>query len=459
MNENAPNTWIKMRHLHGLILTNVYICAIISVRGETLMKNYFARITDKLLDERLKAKGAILLEGPKWCGKTTTAKQIAKSFIAIDKPDMTKQYQQMAELNPSALLEGEVPRLIDEWQLAPNLWNAVRYEVDQRDDFGQFILTGSAVPAEFDASMHTGTGRISRLYMRTMSLYESKDSDGSVSLSDLFKGEDISSVNSKTLDEIAFLICRGGWPRAIGLGEKAALFQAIDYYEAVVQNDISRVDSVKRDAEKAKRLLKSYARHVGSQAALETIRADMLANQADTFDQTTLYSYIDALKKIFVIEDAPAWNPNIRSKTAIRTTDTRYFIDPSIAAAALGIGPKDLTHDLNTMGFLFENLCVHDLRVYSELLDGNVYHYRDKSGLECDAVIHLRNGAYGLVEIKLGGDKLIEEGAETLKALSELIDTNSMREASFMMVLCAQAPFAYRRKDGVYVVPITSLRP
>ena len=245
----------------------------------------------------------------------------------------------------------------------------------------------------------------------------------------------------------------------IGLGEKAALFQAIDYYEAVVQNDISRVDSVKRDAEKAKRLLKSYARHVGSQAALETIRADMLANQADTFDQTTLYSYIDALKKIFVIEDAPAWNPNIRSKTAIRTTDTRYFMDPSIAAAALGIGPKDLTHDLNTMGFLFENLAVRDLRVYSELLDGNVYHYRDKSGLECDAVIHLRNGAYGLVEIKLGGDKLIEEGAETLKALSELIDTNSMREASFMMVLCAQAPFAYRRKDGVYVVPITSLRP
>ena len=423
------------------------------------MKNYLPRITDKLLDERLKAKGAILIEGPKWCGKTTSAKEFAKSFIAMDEPDKTKQYKQMAELNPSALLEGETPRLVDEWQLAPNLWNAVRYEVDKRDDFGQFILTGSAVPAEFDASMHSGTGRISRLYMRTMSLYESKDSDGAVSLSDLFDDKEISCANHKTLDDIAFLICRGGWPISIKLDGKASLFQAIDYFDSVVKNDISRVDSVKRDVEKAKSLLRSYARHVGSQAPLETIRKDMLVNQADTFDQVTLYSYIDALKKIFVIEDAPAWNPNIRSKTAIRSTDTRYFIDPSIATAALGIGPKDLIQDLNTMGFLFENLAVRDLRIYSELLDGSVYHYRDKSGLECDAVIHLRNGSYGLVEIKLGGDKLIEEGAQTLKTLSDLIDTNSMKKPSFMMVLCAQAPFAYKRNDGVYVVPITSLRP
>ena len=437
----------------------MYIYGIISIRGERLMKNYLPRITDKLLDERLKAKGAILIEGPKWCGKTTSAKEFAKSFIAMDEPDKTKQYKQMAELNPSALLEGETPRLVDEWQLAPNLWNAVRYEVDKRDDFGQFILTGSAVPAEFDASMHSGTGRISRLYMRTMSLYESKDSDGAVSLSDLFDDKEISCANHKTLDDIAFLICRGGWPISIKLEGKASLFQAIDYFDSVVKNDISRVDSVKRDVEKAKSLLRSYARHVGSQAPLETIRKDMLANQADTFDQVTLYSYIDALKKIFVIEDAPAWNPNIRSKTAIRSTDTRYFIDPSIATAALGIGPKDLIQDLNTMGFLFENLAVRDLRIYSELLDGSVYHYRDKSGLECDAVIHLRNGSYGLVEIKLGGDKLIEEGAQTLKTLSDLIDTNSMKKPSFMMVLCAQAPFAYKRNDGVYVVPITSLRP
>lgn len=423
------------------------------------MKEYLPRIADKLLEERLDAKGAVLIEGPKWCGKTTTAKQKAKSFISMDRPDMTKQYQQMANISPNTLLEGETPRLIDEWQIAPNLWNAVRYEVDNRDGFGQFILTGSAVPHEFDDSMHTGTGRISRLLMRPMSLFESKDSSGEVSLKNLFERENITAIDETSFEKIAFLICRGGWPRSIGLNEKPALFQAIDYFDAVVSNDISRVDSIKRDKEKAKRLLKSYARHVGTQSSLETIRQDMLANQSDTFDQVTLYSYLDALRKIFVIEDSPAWNPNLRSKTAIRTTDTRYFSDPSIATVSLGMGPNDLLTDLNTMGFLFENLCVRDLRIYTDYLDGTVYHYRDRSGLECDAVIHLRNGAYGLVEIKLGGDKLIEEGAETLKDLASKIDTKNMSKPSFMMVLCAKSPFAYKRNDGVYVVPITSLRP
>lgn len=423
------------------------------------MKEYLPRIADKLLEERLDAKGAVLIEGPKWCGKTTTAKQQAKSFISMDRPDMTKQYQQMAEISPNTLLEGETPRLIDEWQIAPNLWNTVRYEVDNRDEFGQFILTGSAVPHEFDDSMHTGTGRISRLLMRPMSLFESRDSSGEVSLKNLFEGENITAVDETCFEKIAFLICRGGWPRSIGLNEKPALFQAIDYFDAVVSTDISRVDSIKRDKEKAKRLLKSYARHVGTQSSLETIRQDMLANQSDTFDQVTLYSYLDALRKIFVIEDSPAWNPNLRSKTAIRTTDTRYFSDPSIATASLGMGPNDLLIDLNTMGFLFENLCVRDLRIYTDYLDGTVYHYRDRSGLECDAVIHLRNGAYGLVEIKLGGDKLIEEGAETLKDLASKIDTKNMSKPSFMMVLCAKSPFAYKRNDGVYVVPITALRP
>ena len=423
------------------------------------MKEYLPRIADKLLEERLDAKGAVLIEGPKWCGKTTTAKQKAKSFISMDLPDMTKQYQQMAELSPSTLLEGEAPRLIDEWQIAPNIWNAVRYEVDNRDEFGQFILTGSAVPNEFDDSMHTGIGRISRLLMRPMSLYESKDSSGEVSLRDLFEDKNISAINETSLEKIAFLICRGGWPKAIGLDEKPSLFQAIDYYKSVVSTDISRVDSVKRDKEKAKRLLKSYARHVGSQSSLETIRQDMLVNQEDTFDQVTLYSYLDALRKMFVIEDSPAWNPNLRSKASIRTTDTRYFSDPSIATAALGIGPKDLLDDLKTMGFLFENLCVRDLRIYTDYLDGTVYHYRDRNGLECDAVIHLRNGSYGLVEIKLGGDKLIEEGAKTLKDLASKIDTENMPKPSFMAVLCAKAPFAYKRNDGVCVIPITTLRP
>ena len=423
------------------------------------MKEYLPRIADKLLEERLDAKGAVLIEGPKWCGKTTTAKQKAKSFISMDLPDMTKQYQQMAEISPSTLLEGKTPRLIDEWQIAPNIWNAVRYEVDNRDEFGQFILTGSAVPNEFDNSMHTGIGRISRLLMRPMSLYESKDSSGEVSLRDLFEDKNISAINETSLEKIAFLICRGGWPKAIGSDEKPSLFQAIDYYESVVSTDISRVDSIKRDKEKAKRLLKSYARHVGSQSSLETIRQDMLVNQEDTFDQVTLYSYLDALRKMFVIEDSPAWNPNLRSKASIRTTDTRYFSDPSIATAALGIGPKDLLDDLKTMGFLFENLCVRDLRIYTDYLDGTVYHYRDRNGLECDAVIHLRNGSYGLVEIKLGGDKLIEEGAKTLKDLASKIDTENMPKPSFMAVLCAKAPFAYKRNDGVCVIPIAALRP
>ena len=423
------------------------------------MKEYLPRIADKLLKERLDAKGAVLIEGPKWCGKTTTAKMQAKSFISMDRPDMTKQYQQMSELSPSTLLDGDVPRLIDEWQLAPNLWNAVRYEVDNRDEFGQFILTGSAVPGEFDDSMHTGTGRISRLLMRPMSLFESKDSAGEVSLKDLFDGKNITVTHETSLEKIAFLICRGGWPKSVGLDEKPALFQAIDYYDAVVTTDISRVDSIKRDKEKAKRLIRSYARHVGTQSTLETIRQDMLSNQDDTFDQVTLYSYLDALRKIFVLEDSPAWNPNLRSKTSIRTTDTRYFSDPSIATAALGVGPNDLLDDLNTMGFLFENLCVRDLRIYADYLDGTVYHYRDKNGLECDAVVHLRNGNYGLIEIKLGGDKLIEEGSKNLKDLASKIDTENMSKPSFMAVSCAQAPFAYKRNDGVYVIPIATLRP
>ena len=423
------------------------------------MKTYLPRIVDRLLQERLDAKGAVLLEGPKWCGKTTSAKQIAGSFISMDQPDMTKQYQSMAELSPLLLLEGETPRLIDEWQIAPNLWNAVRYEVDQRDEFGQFILTGSAVPAKIDASAHTGTGRISRLYMRPMSLYESQDSNGGVSLSDLFANREISAKSDADLEEIAFLICRGGWPKAVGLPEKQALFQAIDYVEAIVSTDISRVDSVRRDKEKAKRLLRSYARNVGTRASLETIRQDVTANLPGTFDPVTLYSYRDALTKIFVIEDSPAWNPNLRSKTAIRTSDTRYFVDPSIAAAGLGLGPQDLLNDLNAMGLIFENLCVRDLRIYADYLDGKIYQYRDGAGLECDAVIHLRNGSYGLVEIKLGGDSLIEEGAKNLNDLASKIDTDKMKGPAFMLVLCAKVPFAYRRKDGVYVAPVTCLKP
>ena len=423
------------------------------------MRKYLPRIADTILSDRLNSKGAVLIEGPKWCGKTTTAKHIAGSVIEMDRPDMAKQYREMAELNPGALLQGEVPHLIDEWQLAPNIWNAVRYEVAQRDEFGQFILTGSSVPARLDPSSHTGTGRIVRMKMRPMSLYESGESSGQVSLKELFEGKEPEGTDSHSLEEIAFEICRGGWPKAIGIQEKAALQQAIDYYDAVVSDDISRADGISRDKDRTRRLLRSYARNIASQASLETVRQDILANDTDTFDSATLYSYINALKKIFVIEDSPAWNPNLRSKAAIRTTETRYFVDPSIAAAALSIGPNDLINDLHTMGLLFENLCVRDLRIYADLLDGEIYHFRDKSGLECDVVLHLRNGSYGLIEIKLGGDTLIDSGAESLLSLAKKIDTSRMKAPSFLMVLCAKAPFAYRRRDGVIVTPISCIRP
>lgn len=294
--------------------------------------------------------------------------------------------------------------------------------------------------------------------MRPMSLYESKDSTGTVSLEDMFLGKDIYASDNRNIDDIAYFICRGGWPLALNVSKKIALKQAFDYYDSIVNDDISRVDGVKRDSERTKRLMKSYARNVATQASLETIREDCIVNDTDTFDKETLYSYINALKKTFVIEDSPAWNPNLRSKTAIRTADTRYFVDPSIATAALGLGPEDLINDLNMMGLIFENLCVRDLRIYADALDGDVYHYRDKTGLECDAVVHLRNGRYGLVEVKLGGDKLINEGAETLLKLANKIDSDKMKEPAFMMVLCGVAPFAYRREDGVYVVPISCLK-
>ena len=422
------------------------------------MKRYYQRVSDKVLMEHLEAKGAVLIEGAKWCGKTTSAKHIANSVIEMDRPDMTEQYQQMARIKPSNLLEGETPHLIDEWQIAPNIWNAVRYEVDRRGEFGQFILTGSSVPAKLEESTHTGTGRIVRMRMRTMSLYESGDSNGKASLKDLFDGYEISASDNHGIDEIAFLICRGGWPAALDRSEKVALKQAFDYYDAVVNDDISRVDGLKRDPERTKRIMKSYARNVATQVSLETIRSDVISNDIETFDKESLYGYLNALKSIFVIEDSPAWNPNLRSKTAIRTSDTRYFVDPSIAVAALGLGPGDLINDLELMGLIFENLCVRDLRIYADALDGSVYHYRDKTGLECDAVIHLRNGSYGLIEVKLGGDALINEGAANLLRLSEKIDTDKMKKPAFLMVLCGVAPFAYRREDGVFVVPISCLK-
>ena len=423
------------------------------------MKRYRNRIADSILGKKLRAKGAVLIEGAKWCGKTTTASQIAKSILYMQDPARKRQYLELSEIDPSRLLSGETPRLIDEWQLAPKLWDAIRFEVDRRDEFGQFILTGSAVPPETSEISHSGIGRITKMLMRPMSLYESGDSSGQVSLSGLFAGNgDIRGESSMNIDKLSFLICRGGWPKAIDEEEDVALQQAIDYFDAIVDVDISRVDNVERNKERTKRILRSYARSVGTQAKISSIAADISANEAVSISDMTITSYINALKKIFVLEDSSAWNPNLRSKTAIRTSDTRYFTDPSVCTAALELGPNDLVNDLNTMGFLFENMCIRDLRIYAEALDGNVYHYRDKSGLECDAVVHLRNGVYGLVEIKLGGDRLISEGVETLKKLSSNIDTTKMKAPAFKMVLIGVGEMAYRRSDGIYIVPLSCLK-
>ncbi len=420
---------------------------------------YKHRIADGILEKKLRSKGAVLIEGPKWCGKTTTAEQQARSILYMDNPASFESNLQMAEIDPGILLEGDTPRLVDEWQLAPKLWDTMRFEVDHRHQVGQFILTGSAVPSDEESMKHSGTGRFSWLTMRPMSLYESGESNGKVSLSHLFESrENIVATNSLRIDDIAFLICRGGWPFACSLQGDAALAQAFDYVDAVIKKDVSRVDGTNRNITTTRLLMRSYARNQGSQATIGTIVADMMTNDENEIGVKTAGSYLDALRKIFVIEDSEAWNPNLRSKTAIRTANTRYFIDPSIGTAVLGLGPKDLINDLNTMGLFFETLCVRDLRIFADALDGQVFHYRDKSGLECDAVIHLRNGRYGLVEIKLGGDRLINEGASNLLALVDKINTDKMKEPSFLMVLTGTGDFTYRRKDGVYVVPIGCLK-
>lgn len=423
------------------------------------MKKYRKRVADDILKRKLEGKGAVVIEGAKWCGKTTTAEQLAASVLYMDDPESKAQNLAMSELKPKRLLSGAAPRLIDEWQLAPKLWDAVRFEVDHRDELGQFILTGSAVPAETKELTHSGTGRFTWLTMRPMSLYESGESTGEVSLKALFEEEnDVDGANTVKLDRLAFLVCRGGWPQSIDMRDEIALDQARDYFEAVVHSDINRADNVQKNSDKVRRLMRSYARNQGGQVPNTVLARDVSANDEAPISEETVASYLNALRKIFVVEDMPAWNPNLRSKTAIRSSDTRCFNDPSIAAAALGIGPEDLINDLNTFGLLFEALCIRDLRVFADALNGEVYHYRDKDGMECDAVVHLRNGKYGLIEIKLGGENAVEEGAKSLKALAEKIDTDKMKAPSFLMVLTGTGGFAYRRKDNVCVVPIACLK-
>lgn len=420
-----------------------------------MKQKYLSRIADNVLDAALEASGAVLIEGPKWCGKTRTAEEKAASVLLMQDPDYTESYLKAADTKPSLLLRGETPRLIDEWQVAPVLWDAVRFAVDQRGETGQFILTGSAVPKD-NAVQHTGTGRISRMLMRTMTLFESLESSGDVSLKSLFDGTaEVEGMSSLTIERLAFALTRGGWPASVGEKESVALRRVYDYVDAVINTDVSRVDGVEKSPARVRALMRSLARNISTTANLTTIRND-IAGDEDTISEKTIASYLNALRRIFVVEDLPAWNPAMRSKTALRTSPKRHFIDPSIATAALRATPDGLLKDFNTFGLLFESLCVRDLRVYAQAIDGEVFHYRDKSGLEADAIVHLKDGRWGAIEVKMGG-KEIEAAAENLKILRDKINLDKMDEPSFLMVLTG-TELAYRRADGVYIIPVGCLK-
>ncbi|MCL2440249.1 MAG: DUF4143 domain-containing protein [Treponema sp.] len=418
-------------------------------------QKYLTRIADKVLNLALEASGAVLIEGPKWCGKTRTAEEKAASTLYMQDPDHTASYLKAADAKPSLLLAGSTPRLIDEWQMAPVLWDAVRFAIDQRRENSQFILTGSAVP-EDNVVQHTGTGRISRMLMRPMSLFESLESNGSISLKTLFNGTiKEESYSSLTIEALAYALTRGGWPASIGQKESVALRQVYDYVDAVINIDVSRVDGVEKNPQRVRTLMRSLARNISTTANIATIQQD-IAGGEQTISDKTIAAYHNALRRIFVVEDLPAWNPALRSKTAIRTSPKRHFIDPSIAAAVFRSTPDSLLSDFNTFGLLFESLCIRDLRIYSQAIDGEVFHYRDKNGLEADAIVHLKDGRWGAVEVKMGA-KEIDIAAKNLITLRDKINLEKMKQPSFLMVLTG-TELGYRRKDGVYIVPIGCLR-
>ena len=428
------------------------------------MKKYYKRIADNALQEVLQCMGAVLIVGPKWCGKTTTAEMQAKSVVKMQDPDKMRAYISTVETKPSLLLKGENPRLIDEWQVAPVLWDAVRTEVDKRQEEGLFILTGSTSVDESQI-MHSGTGRIARLRMQTMSLFESQESTGTVSLSSLFnnKNYDFDGATSNlSIEQLVFCACRGGWPDSVSKNsDRAKLYVAKSYVDNICEADVSTVDGVKKDPVRVRALLKSYARNVSTLAKNTVILKDIRANFTDMSD-ATLYSYLNALNRLFVIEDVPAWSPAIRSATTIRTGSKKEFTDPSIAVAALGTSPDELLMDLNTFGFIFETLCIRDLKVYSMTNGGHVSYYHDRMGLEADCVLHLDDGRYALVEFKLGSRE-IEEGAKHLLELKRLVKEHNkkgngtIREPDLLMVVTG-GEIAYKRKDGVCVVPIGCLK-
>jgi len=421
-----------------------------------MQDKYLKRIADQVLKDKLQSNGAVLIEGPKWCGKTTTALNCSSSHLFMQDPDKSLSYLKAADTKPSLLLKGKTPRLIDEWQMAPVLWDAVRHMVDRRGDVGQFILTGSAVPKDH-AVQHTGTGRISRMMMRPMSLYESLESEGSVSLKELFDGKtNIEGISLITIEEIAYAIVRGGWPACLTESKDIALKRATDYVEAVIHADVSSVDGIDKNPVRVRALMRSLARNISTFASLKTICEDIAIGNDETISDKTVSQYINALNRIFVTEDVPAWNPVLRSKTAIRSASKRQLVDPSIATAVMRLSPDRILEDFNYFGFLFESLCDRDLRIYAQANDGEVFHYRDKSGLEADAVVCLRDGRWAAIEVKLGA-KEIEAAAKHLKILREKINTEKMKEPSFLMILTG-TDFAYRREDGIFIVPIGCLK-
>jgi predicted AAA+ superfamily ATPase len=422
---------------------------------------YKQRIADLLLASKLRSAGAVLVQGPKWCGKSTTASQIAESSLMLGTPKVLHETRNLLSIEPSLVMNGATPRLFDEWQTIPELWDTIRSEIDNRQEMGQFVLTGSAVPLESNEIQHTGTGRFAWLRMRPMTLWESQESTGDVSLAEIFDGvtRKIMGTNKHSLQDIAYILCRGGWPISLSQQLEDALNTAYNYVDAIAESDLSRVDNTLRNPMRVRRLLRSLGRLQGTAAPISTICQDMIANDESTLSEKTIASYINALEKIFVIEDMPAWSTNLRSKTAIRTSNTRYFVDPSIAVAALGITPSKLMNDLNTFGLLFETMAVRDLRVYADAINAKVYHYRDKDELECDAIIERRDGSYGLVEIKIGGDYAIREAQNTLNTLSKKIDTDKVGKPQFCMILTAVGDYAMQLEDGCIVVPIGCLKP
>lgn len=433
---------------------NIFVITDNELRMEN--KYYKTRICDAILAKKLRTTGAVLITGPKWCGKTWTGLNAANSVLYMQDADKRASYLKLAQTSPSLLLRGEKPRLIDEWQMATVLWDAVRFAVDKEPSKGQYILTGSVVVDDDEEIEHSGTGRISRMRMRPMSLFESGESNGTVSLKDLFDGKtDIASESRLSIEDIAYAICRGGWPASLDMDRNDSLEVAANYLDSVVETDISSIDKSQKDPDRVRSIMRSLARNISTMTTDRTIIADVQANDISMSDKT-LEVYLRALRKLFIIEDIKAWQPSLRSKTGIRTSDKRQFVDPSIAIASLGIGPDAIIEDFQYFGFLFESLCCRDLRIYSEGLKGNVRHYHDNNNLEADLIVALNDGRWAAVEVKLGSRE-IEEGAEHLKELASNIDTERFPAPSFLMILTG-GEYAYRRDDGVLVVPIGCLK-